>query len=699
MSEQALITIATRHQSHYERLKSAEARKFDDFLKQMDRDLRLKLSGLDTQSLSRAKIESQIRQIGVLLNGTYNDYKKVWIESINDASIYEAGFEQRSLSQVVDGVNFRLPSDSQITAAVFNTPLGDIGGASGGSLLETFFTDMKANEIKRIQGAVRFGYVEGQTTQQIIQRIRGTKAAGFNDGLLAISKRNTEAIVRTSLQHAASQARNEVWKRNSKVIARVRWSSTLDSRTSTICRSLDGQEYPIDSGPRPPAHVNACLKGTLIKTEIGLIPIEHVKVGDRVLTHNNRWMPVTIVMAREHDGAAIDLINNLGSCVSFTNEHPILTKSKGWIEAGDIKAGDVFFHNRKDLSWFNRIRESSFIPQAVLIDSHNIKTNVTKELISYGIFSLTAGVSSTIKLNNSISNNKIRVIGEYSILSRIFDVKAVKNRCKDNFVLSWIRNKPFSKRIPLSFNGINIKRRVASLHSFRRVAAYFGVSFWVLSAPMLFTRWMGDKFLIINNRLLSAFSFNVIANAELSNGIIAKSVFSFNKAKAFTVAPMFYINKLFNLLISNHNKTPWIAATCSDTVEYHYSGMVYNLAVSEDETYIAGGIVVHNCRSSTTAVLADKYKEISKGRTRTQRDPETGKIGRTSAETSYYDWLKRQPASVQNSIIGPTRGLLLRNGGISSNRLAELQIGKNFEPLTLDEMRKLDSVAFTTAGL
>lgn len=361
MPESALITLATRHQSHYERLKSAEVKKFDSFLKQMDRDLRLKLSGLDLQSLTRAKVESQIKQIGTLLNGSYSDYKKVWAESVTEAGIYEAGFEGRSLSQVVDGVNFKLPSDSQITAAVFNTPLGDIGGAGGGALLDTFFDDMSATNIKRIEGAVRLGYAEGQTTPQIIRRIRGTKAAGFSDGLLAISKRNAEAIVRTSLQHAAAQSRNEVWKKNESAIKGVKWTSTLDSRTSTVCQSLDGQVYPIDSGPRPPAHVN--------------------------------------------------------------------------------------------------------------------------------------------------------------------------------------------------------------------------------------------------------------------------------------------------------------------------------------------------CRSSTVAVLTKEYEDLSKGRTRSQRDPETGKVGKTKATTTYYSWLKRQPASVQNSIIGPTRGKLLRNGGLSSGRFAELQLGKNFEPLTLEQMRKLDSVAFEKAGL
>ena len=32
--------------------------------------------------------------------------------------------------------------------------------------------------------------------------------------------------------------------------------ATLDSRTSSVCRSLDGRVFPVDSGPRPPFHIN-----------------------------------------------------------------------------------------------------------------------------------------------------------------------------------------------------------------------------------------------------------------------------------------------------------------------------------------------------------------------------------------------------------------------------------------------------------
>jgi hypothetical protein len=69
------------------------------------------------------------------------------------------------------------------------------------------------------------------------------------------------------------------------------------------------------------------------------------------------------------------------------------------------------------------------------------------------------------------------------------------------------------------------------------------------------------------------------------------------------------------------------------------------------------------------------------------------------ASQSYYAWLKTQPAAFQDSVIGPTRGALFRRGGLSAQRFAELQLGKNFKPIDLDAMRKLEPVAFERAGI
>jgi SPP1 gp7 family putative phage head morphogenesis protein len=99
------------------------------------------------------------------------------------------------------------------------------------------------------------------------------------------------------------------------------------------------------------------------------------------------------------------------------------------------------------------------------------------------------------------------------------------------------------------------------------------------------------------------------------------------------------------------------------------------------------------CRSRITPALKNEYDWLNDGATRSSAD------GYVSADTSYYDWLKRQPAEFQDDVIGPARGKLLRNGGLSSQDFARLNLSRNFEPLTLEEMRKKDPVAFRKAGV
>jgi len=252
--QEALITIATRHQSHLERLKSHEVAKFDEFLRAMDSDIRDILTRVGDLGTMR-QLEKILAQIDAALNGSLNDYEKVWRESVRSLAIYEAGFEARSLESIVGGVSLSIPSDAVIVAAVYAAPLGDIGGAASGSLLKPLLKDFTKTERERMQKMIRLGFAEGQTTQQILERIRGTRAARYQDGTLAIMKRNQESITRTALQHASAQARNKVWDDNRSMIRGVRITATLDSRTSSICRSLDGKEYPIDKGQRPPFHI------------------------------------------------------------------------------------------------------------------------------------------------------------------------------------------------------------------------------------------------------------------------------------------------------------------------------------------------------------------------------------------------------------------------------------------------------------
>jgi SPP1 gp7 family putative phage head morphogenesis protein len=99
------------------------------------------------------------------------------------------------------------------------------------------------------------------------------------------------------------------------------------------------------------------------------------------------------------------------------------------------------------------------------------------------------------------------------------------------------------------------------------------------------------------------------------------------------------------------------------------------------------------CRCTQAPEVSEEFDFLDKGATR------SAQFGPVDARQTYYDWLKDQTSEFQNDAIGPARAQLLRNGGLSAARFAKLNLGRNFEPLTLDEMRRKEPSAFKRAGL
>lgn len=100
-----------------------------------------------------------------------------------------------------------------------------------------------------------------------------------------------------------------------------------------------------------------------------------------------------------------------------------------------------------------------------------------------------------------------------------------------------------------------------------------------------------------------------------------------------------------------------------------------------------------NCRSTTVAQVSSDFDFLDKGATRAAMG------GPVPSTESYYDWLLKQSPDFQDSVIGPVRGALLRDGGLTAAEFARLSLNSTFEPLTLDEMRELAPLAFRRAGV
>jgi len=118
-----------------------------------------------------------------------------------------------------------------------------------GRLLSEWARGVEFNRMARVRDTLRIGFVEGKTVDQMVRSLRGTRAAGYADGILSIETRNAEAVVRTAIQHFAAYTREKFYDANSDMIEGKVWVSTLDTRTTEQCQIRDGLQYTPDNKP------------------------------------------------------------------------------------------------------------------------------------------------------------------------------------------------------------------------------------------------------------------------------------------------------------------------------------------------------------------------------------------------------------------------------------------------------------------
>ena len=92
------------------------------------------------------------------------------------------------------------------------------------------------------------------------------------------------------------------------------------------------------------------------------------------------------------------------------------------------------------------------------------------------------------------------------------------------------------------------------------------------------------------------------------------------------------------------------------------------------------------CRTAQVFEFSDEYDFMKEGRKRPSVFD--GKAKEVGGTRQYYDILKNQPAKVQDDALGPIRGKIFRNAGLTAEEFRKASVDQLYNPLTLEEMAK-----------
>ena len=140
-----------------------------------------------------------------------------------------------------------------------------------GRTVEKSFRGIAVDQAERFSQVVRQGLLTGETTPSIVKRLIGSlqfsqeptmisktlaKIIAEGGQSTAVTDSQVVALIRTSINQVANTASQQVYEANQDITQKYRYVATLDTRTSAICRALDGREFEYGKGPMPPQHFN-----------------------------------------------------------------------------------------------------------------------------------------------------------------------------------------------------------------------------------------------------------------------------------------------------------------------------------------------------------------------------------------------------------------------------------------------------------
>lgn len=361
-------------------------------------------------------------------------------------------------------------------------------------------------------------------------------------------------------------------------------------------------------------------KGTLILTKRGMIDISEVIIGDEVLTHKNRWRKVSSIMKKKSKTIKL---KGKGFCdLETTKNHPIYIMKRNRIWNNNIRQYR-WVYNSPDWERAGNIEKGkSMMASPLRIEEMPIPEiggrgmNLSNDFwwmigrfLGDGCVSLrdkkrnqyqiciSCGDQDTDYLEKRLSvfnpKRKRAGVGEIRFYKRKVRTATLFEGFHDglsNWILDNFGKYSHGKTLPSWIYGMRKEWKQSLLDGYKSSDGYFDkkLNQWSINTT--------SKKLAISMRLLAislGYEVNIRHYDQHNNEIEGRIV---NTRSQWQINWTENISKSFVVKDENH-----IWGSVKNIEELNEEKDVYNISVEEDESYIADGMVVHNCTNFSKA--------------------------------------------------------------------------------------------------
>ena len=371
--------------------------------------------------------------------------------------------------------------------------------------------------------------------------------------------------------------------------------------------------------------VSCLVPGTKIYTNKGIVNIEDVKEGDKVITHEGRFENIDMIITKNFSGTCTKIqlqgYTDSTEYYKFVDDHELLVNREGvwmWIGCDSLKVGDIVGepiikqnrdNKRPYMTICERITSSNEYNKHQIFVSSDVQRLIGYFLGDGSICERESGIQFDFH-KNEVNNIKDVV----NILEKNFkkdcsivekDPECVRVKCYSKGIASWFRNHCYinnEKSYPWDLDRINKSDCLNLLAGLIRSdgSVHDGsISFYNTSTRLI---WL-CKQLFSRVGVAASMTFRPPRAHMINND---REIKGKKDEWLVTTGKKDVMNSLSDIILNmSCNNSCYVdrlfidgdfCCTRVQKIEYeHYEGVVYDLSVRNDNSFSGPFLTIHNC--------------------------------------------------------------------------------------------------------